>query len=129
MNHRYCGRDFSENEIAEIRRLIAEDPSRTRAELSRLTCQVLAGYKTDGELKDLSTRVPCCACTRTDLSRFHHRVTSHPMPPSLSPRKLLPGNRYAGPSVPLHRSAYNGFKTSPIRACGTSTPTRPLSRP
>lgn len=57
MNHRYCGRDFSENEIAEIRRLIAEDPSRTRAELSRLTCQVLAWYKTDGEFKDMSARV------------------------------------------------------------------------
>jgi len=48
MSHRYCGRDFSENEIAEIRRLIAEVPGRTRAELSRLTCRVLQWYKTDG---------------------------------------------------------------------------------
>ena len=57
MSHRYCGRDFSENEIAEIRRLIAEDPARTRAELSRLTCRVLHWYKADGGLKDMSARV------------------------------------------------------------------------
>ncbi len=57
MSHRYCGRDFHPSEIAQIRRLIAEDPNRTRAELSRLTCQVLAWYKPDGGLKDMSARV------------------------------------------------------------------------
>jgi hypothetical protein len=57
MSHRYCGRNFSADEIAQIRRLIAEDPSRTRAELSRLTCRVLAWYKADGGLKDMSARV------------------------------------------------------------------------
>jgi len=57
MSHRYCGRDFHADEIAEIRRLIAEDPERTRAELSRLTCRALAWYKPDGGLKDMSARV------------------------------------------------------------------------
>jgi len=57
MIHRYCGRDFSDDEIAEIRALVAEGPGRTRAELSRLTCQVLAWYKADGGLKDMSARV------------------------------------------------------------------------
>ncbi len=57
MSHRYCGRDFHPSEIAQIRRLIAEDPNRTRAELSRLTCRVLAWYKPDGGLKDMSARV------------------------------------------------------------------------
>jgi len=42
VSHRYCGRDFHPSQIAEIRRLIAEDPDRTRAELSRLTCRMLA---------------------------------------------------------------------------------------
>jgi len=42
MIHRYCGRDFHPSEIAQIRRLIAEDPGRTRAELSRLTCREAA---------------------------------------------------------------------------------------
>jgi hypothetical protein len=57
MRHRYCGRDFSADEIVEIRRLIAEDPERTRTELSRLTCRALAWHKCDGGLKDMSARV------------------------------------------------------------------------
>jgi hypothetical protein len=55
--HRYCGRQFHAEEIAQIRQLIAEDPARTRAELSRLTCRRLAWYKADGGLKDMSARV------------------------------------------------------------------------
>jgi len=57
VSYRYCGRDFHPSEIVEIRRLIAEGPDRTRAELSRLTCRVLAWYKPDGGLKDMSARV------------------------------------------------------------------------
>ena len=54
---RYCGRHFTDQELEQIRALIAEDPSRTRAELSRLTCQVLAWFKADGGLKEMSCRV------------------------------------------------------------------------
>ena len=54
---RYCGRDFSESELALIRALIAEDPTRTRADLSRLACQALQWLKLDGGLKDMSCRV------------------------------------------------------------------------
>jgi hypothetical protein len=54
---RYCGRDFSESELALIRALIAEDPTRTRADLSRLACQALHWLKPDGGLKDMSCRV------------------------------------------------------------------------
>ena len=57
MSHRYCGRDFAAEEIALIRALIAADPTRSRAALSRLTCQALAWYKPDGGLKDMSARV------------------------------------------------------------------------
>jgi len=57
MSYRYCGRDFNEDEIIRIRRLIDEDPAHTRAELSRLTCRMLTWYKADGGLKDMSARV------------------------------------------------------------------------
>lgn len=57
MSVRYCGRDFSEREIKRIRDLIAEDKKRSRAELSRLTCQELNWIKPDGGLKDMSARV------------------------------------------------------------------------
>jgi len=54
---RYCGRDFTPQELKLIRKLIAEDAERTRAELSRLTCQMLDWFKPDGGLKDMSCRV------------------------------------------------------------------------
>jgi len=40
-----------------MRKLIAEDAGRTRAELSRLTCRMFDWYKPDGGLKDMSCRV------------------------------------------------------------------------
>jgi len=57
MSVRYCGRNFSQEEMMQIRKLIIEDSARSRAELSRLTCQALKWYKADGGLKDMSARV------------------------------------------------------------------------
>ncbi len=57
MSVRYCGRDFSEDEIEQIKRLIAEDKTRGRTELSRLCCQHFQWFKADGGLKDMSCRV------------------------------------------------------------------------
>ena len=57
MSIRYCGRDFSPAELEFIRHLIAEEPARNRAELSRLTCQTLEWNKPDGGLKAMSCRV------------------------------------------------------------------------
>ncbi len=54
---RDCGRDFSEPELTLIRALIAEDPQRSRADLSRQVCRTLRWYKPDGGLKDMSCRV------------------------------------------------------------------------
>lgn len=57
MSLRYCGRDFSRDDIKQIQSLIEEDKTRSRAELSRLTCRALCWYKPDGGLKDMSARV------------------------------------------------------------------------
>jgi hypothetical protein len=54
---RYCGRDFSKQELVLIRQLISANPSATRAVLSRLTCKALHWYKIDGGLKEMSCRV------------------------------------------------------------------------
>ncbi len=54
---RYCGRDFTEQELDNIRELIAEDANRSRMRLSRLTCEALDWVKADGGLKDMSCRV------------------------------------------------------------------------
>lgn len=54
---RYCGRDFSQEELNQIRQLIKDNPHYHRAELSRQVCRMLAWYKADGGLKEMSCRV------------------------------------------------------------------------
>ncbi|MCP3883610.1 MAG: DUF4338 domain-containing protein [Sulfitobacter sp.] len=101
MSHRYCGRDFPTDEIELIRRLIAEDPARTRAELSRLTCRELKWFKADGGLKEMSARVamlrmhddglielPPPRCKRPD-PRVRISARSDPGPPLDKPARAL----------------------------------------
>ncbi len=57
MSVRYCGRDFSDEDIANIQHLVDEDPARTRADISRLACQAMGWFKPDGGLKEMSARV------------------------------------------------------------------------
>jgi len=54
---RYCGRNFSAAELADIQRLIASNPEDSRAALSRRVCELLHWYWQDGRLKDMSCRV------------------------------------------------------------------------
>jgi hypothetical protein len=54
---RYCGKDFNEDEILQMRQLIISNPGFHRAELSRQVCRILQWLKPDGELKDMSCRV------------------------------------------------------------------------
>lgn len=98
MSHRYCGRDFHAEEIAQIRQLIAEDPARTRAELSRLTCRRLAWYKADGGLKDMSARV---AMLRMQADGFIELPP--PRGPRPDPRVRLSAR--SDPRAPLNHSA------------------------
>ncbi len=54
---RYCGRDFSQAELEQIRCLIQDNPGFHRAELSRQVCRLLQWLKPDGELRQMSCRV------------------------------------------------------------------------
>jgi hypothetical protein len=101
LSHRYCGRPFSAEDLARIRRLIAEAPGRSRAELSRLTCQMLGWYKPDGGLKDMSARVAMLRMHREGLielpppRRSRPQVTvastsqTDPSPAIVSPARAL----------------------------------------
>jgi len=53
----YCGRDFSAAELTLIRKLTADNPEYSRAELSRQVCRLLQWRKQDGGLKEMSCRV------------------------------------------------------------------------
>ena len=55
--YRYCGRDFTAEEIDTIRAIVAQDPENSRTKISRLVCEALQWRKPDGGLKDMSCRV------------------------------------------------------------------------
>lgn len=55
--HRYCGRSFTLEEIDRIRDLIASEPKRNRAQLSRVVCDELSWFRPDGRRKEMSCRV------------------------------------------------------------------------
>jgi len=56
-SRKYCGRVFSDADIACIRRIAQEEPSRTRRAISLLVCEALSWRKPDGGLKQMSCRV------------------------------------------------------------------------
>ena len=78
---RYCGRLFSEQELQLIRTIIAEDSSRHRFALSQVVCERLHWRRANGQLKDMSCRVACCACTATASSRCRRHVGATPTAP------------------------------------------------
>ena len=87
---RYCGRDFSEDELGVIRQLAATLP--TRQAISRALCDELSWLRPDGRRKDMSARVALLAMARDALV-------------SLPPPRNGNGNgaisRYSTPSVEL----------------------------
>jgi len=65
--HRYCGRLFTVEELDRIRHLIASEPRRSRAQLSRLVCDEFAWVRPDGRRKDMSCRVAMLRMERDGL--------------------------------------------------------------
>jgi hypothetical protein len=65
--HRYCGRLFTAEEMDLLRRLIASNPARTRAQLSRDVCDLLGWHRPDGRRKDMSCRVAMLRMERDGL--------------------------------------------------------------
>ena len=64
---RYYGRDFTAEEMALLRALIAVDPQPTRAALSREFCRRIGWLKPDGDLKDMMARVTMLAMHRAGV--------------------------------------------------------------
>ena len=54
---RYCGRDFTPEEMEQIVSLIKHNPEFNRTLLSKEVCQMFQWLKPDGKLKDMSCRV------------------------------------------------------------------------
>ena len=64
---RYCGRDFTAEEMALLRALIAGPPALNRHRLSKAFCRRIGWFKPDGGLKDMMARVTMLALHRDGL--------------------------------------------------------------
>ena len=64
---RYYGRDFTAQEMALLRTLIAADPPPNRHVLSREFCRRIGWFKPDGGLKDMMARVTMLAMHKDGL--------------------------------------------------------------
>lgn len=84
---RYCGRLFTDEEIAWIRDLIASHPSMRRREISVRFCQQAGWRKPDGELKQMSCRVAMIRMEKDGLLRLP--------PPRNRPRKIQPCRQWS----------------------------------
>ena len=77
---RYCGRRFTGEEIGQLCALIADNPGRTRAQLSRLACRLLQWRKADGGLKEMSCRVAMLRMHREGLLQLPLSRPVHELP-------------------------------------------------
>jgi hypothetical protein len=105
MSVRYCGRLFSADELACIAQLIAQDPHRSRAQLSRLTCRALRWYKPDGGLKEMSARVAMLRMHNDGLITLPPPRCKRPDPTVHLSARTNPGTALtqgAGALRPLH---------------------------
>ena len=69
-SYRYCGRDFSGEELETIRQIIASDDRPNRVAISRRVCAAFSWYKQDGGLKEMSCRVALLRMEHDDLIRL-----------------------------------------------------------
>jgi len=98
--NRYCGRNFTAQELAQIRALIAEDANRTRAQLSRMTCRMLDWYKPDGGLKDMSCRVAMLRMAEDGL------ITLPPPRRKPPPRQKIHFSQHTDPQSAITRPVH-----------------------
>lgn len=95
---RYCGRDFSADDMLAITRLIEQHPAAKRAFLSRRVCEMFDWLKPDGGLKEMACRVAMLRMQADGLitlpaSQMRPRLRtapSRPMPPMRRARCRFP---------------------------------------
>ncbi len=82
---RYCGRDFTAEEIAFIRERIAAVPQPSRYRLSQDACTAFAWRRPDGGLKDMSCRVALLKMEKDGLIRLPRARCARPVSCPVSP--------------------------------------------
>jgi hypothetical protein len=112
---RYCARDFASHELRLIRRLIAEDPTATRADLSRRLCERIGWYKADGGLKEMSARVAMLRMQEDGLIRL-------PLPTRARPQSRVRATAATDPGPPLDLPVH---ALAPLQLMAVRTRTQP----
>ena len=111
---RYHGRDFSADEMALLRALIAGPPALNRHALSKEFCRRIGWFKADGGLKDMMARVVMLAMHKDGASNCRRRNgRAHRAAPRPSDR--TPNRRCCRRLTRCRRSARS--------ACGRSSAT------
>lgn len=77
---RYCGRDFTDEELDWIRRWIQDNPGRGRTELSMRFCEHAGWQKPDGQPKAMSCRVALLRMEKDGLIKLPPRLTRNDKP-------------------------------------------------
>jgi hypothetical protein len=97
---RYCGRDFTVEEIQWINDTVKHDTGMTRIKLSVRFCRTFTWLKADGGLKEMSCRVAHLRMERDGLIQLPPRKRGHSKPREQVPRTLL-----ALPQAEVHKKA------------------------
>ena len=100
---RYCGRQFSAEEMALIQRILHEDPADTRYGISKRVCQQLNWRKADGGLKDMSCRV---ALLRMQKDGLIVLPASHMTHGHANGKPFLQRTLFAEPGVPVTEAVH-----------------------
>jgi len=99
MSIRYCGRTFTLEQIDWLRTLIGENPTHTRADLSRLACRQFNWLKADGGLKEMSARVAMLRMHEDGLIKL-------PPPRCKRPEARIHISRRTDPAEAVERPAH-----------------------
>lgn len=76
--HRYCGKNWTSEDIHQIRQLIASRPDANRARLSRLVCEHFEWSRPNGKLKEMSCRVAMLRMDRDGLIKLPAPIRKMP---------------------------------------------------
>ena len=101
--HKYCGKTWSEDDIARIRELIGSKPLACRADLARQVCEMFDWRRINGQLRAMSCRVAMIRMARDGLITLP--TPRHPRP---RPRTSFVSS--ASDPEPLFETSLASFK-------------------
>lgn len=100
---KYCGKNWTHDDLDQIRALIHSNPTATRANLSRRVCEAFDWRKPDGKLKEMSCRVVMLKMHRDGIIQL-------PPPTCAAPKPYQPTHSDAGNPAPEWQGAVNDLQ-------------------